>query len=54
MYVSNNNLKNTPIYITHIKPCMDCESKIKQELKQENTIGCNLVFPEQGNTYILK
>jgi hypothetical protein len=51
--LSKGDLHKTPIYITHIKPCMDCETKIKQELIQENKIGCALIYPEQGKEIML-
>ncbi len=41
-------LKNTPIYVTHIKPCANCESNIKKELMEANLLGLSLFYPEQG------
>ncbi|WP_240635520.1 MBL fold metallo-hydrolase [Hymenobacter rigui] len=39
-------LQGLPIVITHRKPSN--ESAIQQELRQANTLGVRLVFPEQG------
>jgi len=45
---SNDNLKSVPIYITHIKPCIDCAYTIQKELNKENKLGLKLLFPEQA------
>jgi 3',5'-cyclic-nucleotide phosphodiesterase len=45
----NEALKNFPIIITHMKPSsIDAETKIKDELTKENSIGLKLVFPAQS------
>lgn len=52
--LAKNKLYNTNIVITHIKPCNDCETTIKKELQEENSIGLQLIYPEQGKQIILK
>jgi len=47
-------LKNTPIYITHIKPCSNCEVNIKKELTTANNIGLTILYPSQGKPIELK
>ena len=46
-------LKGFPIIITHIKPPQINIYKIKIQLKAENTLQLNLVFPEQGKAFDL-
>ena len=46
--LASGNLKNTKIFVTHIKPCAKCEDNIKSEIKVENSIGLNINYPEQG------
>lgn len=41
-------LKNFNIVVTHVKPPQVNIDKIKAELRTENMLGLNLVFPEQG------
>jgi cAMP phosphodiesterase len=41
-------IKNLNIIITHLKPPADSITKIKAQLKAENKLGLNLIFPEQG------
>lgn len=41
-------LKNFPIVITHIKPSGNNEKIIKQQLKTQNKLGLQFVFPKQG------
>ena len=52
--LSNGNLKNTPLYLTHIKPCDDCETKIKSEIQKANQIGLNVFYPSQASLIELK
>jgi len=47
-------LKNTPIYVTHIKPCANCETNIKKEITAANTLGLSILYPEQGKIIELK
>ena len=47
-------LKNTPIYVTHIKPCANCEANIKKEIAEANTLGLSILYPEQGKPIELK
>ena len=42
-------IKNLNIIITHLKPPANSITKIKTQLKAENKLGLNLIFPEQGN-----
>jgi cAMP phosphodiesterase len=41
-------LKGLPVVVTHMKPSGDQEKVISKELRSANTVGLNLVFPEQG------
>jgi len=41
-------LKGFNIIITHVKPPRVNINKLKQQLKAENTLGLNLIFPVQG------
>ena len=41
-------LKGFNIIITHVKPPQVNIAKLKQQLKAENTLGLNLIFPTQG------
>ena len=52
--LSSGNLKNTPLYVTHIKPCDDCETKIKSEIQKANQIGLNVFYPSQASLIELK
>jgi cAMP phosphodiesterase len=52
--LSSGNLKNTPLYVTHIKPCDDCETKIKSEIQKANQIGLNIFYPSQASLIELK
>ena len=46
--LSGSSLKKVPIYITHIKPCSNCEFTIKKEVQEGNSLGLNFQFVEQG------
>jgi len=46
-------LKNFNIIITHVKPPQVNIDKIKVQLRSENTLKLNLVFPEQGEAFDL-
>jgi 3',5'-cyclic-nucleotide phosphodiesterase len=52
--LSNGNLKNTPLYVTHIKPCDGCEIKIKSEIQTANQIGLKISYPLQAALIELK
>lgn len=41
-------IKNLNVIITHLKPPADSIAKIKEQLKAENKLGLNLIFPVQG------
>ena len=42
------HLKEVSIMITHMKPCENCETTIKEEIQKSNTLGLKLYFPKQG------
>ena len=52
--LANGQLKNTPLYVTHIKPCDDCETKIKTEIQAANQIGLKIFYPTQATLIELK
>jgi 3',5'-cyclic-nucleotide phosphodiesterase len=52
--LSNGQLKNTPLYVTHIKPCDGCEVKIKGEIQAANQIGLKISYPLQATLIELK
>jgi cAMP phosphodiesterase len=52
--LSNSQLNNTPLYVTHIKPCDGCEIKIKSEIQKVNQIGLNIFYPSQASLIELK
>lgn len=41
-------LKETKIFITHIKPCQACANTIYKELQETNPLGLNFYFPKQA------
>ncbi len=46
--LSGGSLKGFDLIITHLKPPAASIVKIKAELKAENDLGLNLIFPQQG------
>ena len=52
--LTNGLLKNTQLYVTHIKPCDDCETKIKAEIQGANQIGLKIFYPTQAALIELK
>ena len=52
--LSNGLLKSTPLYVTHIKPCDGCETKIKSEIQTANNIGLKISYPLQATLIELK
>ncbi len=46
-------LKGFKVIITHLKPPAINEVKIKKQLIEQNTLGLNLIFPEQGKRFEL-
>jgi cAMP phosphodiesterase len=46
-------LKNFKIIITHLKPPAKSMAKIKEQLQKENSLGVQLIFPEQGKRFEL-
>ncbi|RVT99953.1 3',5'-cyclic-nucleotide phosphodiesterase [Mucilaginibacter limnophilus] len=47
-YADMENLKGFNIVVTHVKPPEENIKKLKEELKSENSLGVNLIFPKQG------
>ena len=52
--LTNRLLKNTQLYVTHIKPCDGCEAKIKGEIQAANQIGLKIFYPTQASLIELK
>ena len=52
--LTNGLLKNTRLFVTHIKPCDDCETKIKAEIQTANQIGLKISYPLQATLIELK
>ena len=52
--LSNGQLKNTQLYVTHLKPCDGCEIKIKSEIQTANQIGLKISYPSQATLIELK
>lgn len=46
-------IKNLPIIIAHIKPVGSNEQVIHKELRQQNTLGVQLIFPKRGKKILL-
>lgn len=46
--IAGNKLKNVKIFVTHIKPCANCEEKIKSQISVANNLGLNILYPAQG------
>ena len=46
--LSNGGLKQVKIFVTHIKPCENCEATIKSQINKENVLGLSIQYPEQG------
>lgn len=46
--LSNGQLQKLPIYITHIKPCVNCEISIKKDIALSNTEGLTIQYAEQA------
>ena len=45
---ANGQLNTVPIYITHLKPCTNCETNIKQQIEQGNQLRLNIHYPAQA------
>jgi cAMP phosphodiesterase len=52
--LSKGQLKNTSVYVTHLKPCDSCEVKIKSEIQAANQIGLKISYPLQATLIELK
>jgi 3',5'-cyclic-nucleotide phosphodiesterase len=46
--LAGETLKELSIMVTHIKPCDNCETNIKEELQKTNSLGLKLYFPKQA------
>ncbi len=47
------SLKNFKIIITHLKPPAKNIAKIKEQLKKQNDLGVQIIYPEQGKKFEL-
>jgi len=47
------SLKNFKIIITHLKPPAKNIAKIKEQLKKQNDLGVQIIYPEQGEKFEL-
>ncbi|MGQ7945796.1 MBL fold metallo-hydrolase [Flavobacterium sp. WC2509] len=52
-FAGKGNLKDLKIIITHRKPPTKNIQKIKEQLKKDNALGVDFVFPEQGRRFDL-
>ena len=52
--LTKGHLKNTQLYVTHIKPCDSCETNIKAEIQAANQIGLKIFYPTQAALIELK
>ncbi len=46
--LASGNLHKTPIYITHLKPCTDCEKNIQAQIQMSNQMGLKIHYPSQA------
>ena len=46
--LAGESLKEVKIMVTHMKPCDNCETNIKEDLQKANSLGLKLYFPKQG------
>lgn len=46
--LTSGNLHKTPIYITHLKPCTDCEKNIQAQIQVANQMGLKIHYPSQA------
>ena len=46
--LAGDHLKEVSIMVTHMKPCDNCETNIKEDLQKANSLGLKLYFPKQG------
>jgi cAMP phosphodiesterase len=46
--LTNGSLHKTAIYITHLKPCTNCEINIQAQIKEANHLGLNIYYPSQA------
>ncbi len=45
---SSNSIINLPLVVTHIKPEGDNERRIIEQVKDANSLGLQIIFPQQG------
>jgi 3',5'-cyclic-nucleotide phosphodiesterase len=46
--LTNGNLHKTAIYVTHLKPCANCEINIHTQIKEANHLGLKIYYPTQA------
>lgn len=46
--LSKGNLMKTPIFVTHLKPCTNCEKNIEQQIKEANQLNLKIQYPSQA------
>lgn len=46
--LSKGNLLKTPIFVTHLKPCTDCEINIQQQIQEANQLKLKIQYPSQA------
>ena len=52
-FAQNAAGKGFKVIITHQKPPASSEAKIKKQLQEQNNLGLELIFPEQGKRFEL-
>lgn len=52
--VGKEHLRNLNVIVTHIKPVGNNEETIRKELNAANSLGLQLIFPEQGVKFELR
>jgi 3',5'-cyclic-nucleotide phosphodiesterase len=46
--IAGGKLNQVQIFITHMKPCVNCEENIKDQISSENNLGLTIRYPTQG------
>ena len=46
--LASGKLNEVQIFVTHMKPCGNCEENIKSQIKSENNLGLSIQYPTQG------
>ncbi|MFC0183072.1 3',5'-cyclic-nucleotide phosphodiesterase [Pseudarcicella hirudinis] len=52
-FAGKDAVKGLNVIITHLKPPLSSELKIKEQLKAQNPLGLEIIFPEQGKDFKL-